>query len=79
MHYGLRTFVCGCVNTTLLCHTLLFTLICGRDLRDSTIRGHVGYKPAYSSAFTVYVAAWHESDLWTEKTVPWRSYTRRQA
>jgi hypothetical protein len=47
MHHG------ACVNTTLLRHTLLFTLICGRDLRDSAIRGHAEYKPAYSLAFTV--------------------------
>jgi hypothetical protein len=47
MHHG------ACVNTTLLCPTLLFLLICGRDLRDSTIRRHVEYKPAYSLAFTL--------------------------
>jgi hypothetical protein len=44
-----------CINITLLCPTLLFTLIFGRDLRDSAIRRHAEYKPAYSLAFTVYI------------------------
>jgi hypothetical protein len=44
----------ACINITLLCPTLLFTLTFGRDLRDSAIRGHAEYKPAYSSAFTIY-------------------------